>query len=135
MMEHRIITTNVMVSKAFNQMNAQIRYVGVRYLREAVIMAALDESLLSMLTKQVYPAIASENGTTSIAVEKAIRSGVEKVWKSADKETKLELFGAEVGLLDRRPTNLEFISSLADRVRIEYDERYFVYGVNSACNS
>ena len=74
--------------------------------------------LLSAVTKELYPAIAKINNTTSSRVERAIRHAIEVAWNRGKTDTVKSIFGngdKDIG----KPTNSEFIAIIADKLRLE----------------
>ena len=93
---------------------------GYQYLREAIMMSVEDPSMLSSITKVLYPTIAKKFQTTSSRVERAIRHAIEVAWTRGRMETLDALFGYTVNTGKGKPTNSEFIALIADRIRLKY---------------
>ena len=93
---------------------------GYQYLREAIMMSVEDPSMLSSITKVLYPTIAKKFQTTSSRVERAIRHAIEVAWSRGRMETLDALFGYTVNTGKGKPTNSEFIALIADRIRLKY---------------
>lgn len=75
------------------------------------------------MTKELYPQVAQMHNTTAAAVERAMRDAILDAWNRRDENTWRMFFGtARTGVL-HRPTNSEFISTLAQRLRLESLER------------
>ena len=92
---------------------------GYQYLREAVKMVMEEPDLMGRITKELYPGIARRFGTTSSKVERAIRHAIEVAWNRGRSEALDEAFGRNVCSLDDKPTNGEFVSLCAERLRIK----------------
>ena len=92
---------------------------GCVYLRSAVTLAAADDGAGSAVTKRIYPAVASIFGTTPSCVERRIRGAIVQAWHSGHSSVIAAYFGYTVDNMRGRPTNGEFISMLADRIRLE----------------
>lgn len=90
---------------------------GYSYLREAVLLMAEDPD--QSVTKELYPAVAAICGVDKNNVERSIRSAIEKAWKQRDDALWKLYFPVDSGGLLRRPTNSEFISRLADALRLD----------------
>ncbi len=91
---------------------------GYYYLRDAVRMYAQSAFPLQVsITNESYPAIAARYGTQPSLVEHAMRSAIEIAWTRGDLRTIHSYFGYTVNDHKGRPSNLEFVSMLADRVR------------------
>lgn len=92
---------------------------GYQYLREAIIMSVEDSSVLSSITKILYPGIARRFDTTPSRVERAIRHAIEVAWSRGKMETLDSLFGYTINTGKGKPTNSEFIALIADRIRLQ----------------
>ena len=92
---------------------------GYQYLREAIIMTVKDMDIINAITKVLYPTVAKRYKTTSSRVERAIRHAIEVAWDRGDVEVLNGFFGYTVSNVKGKPTNSEFISMIADRIRLE----------------
>ena len=92
---------------------------GYQYLREAIIMTVNDMDIINAITKVLYPTVAKRYKTTSSRVERAIRHAIEVAWDRGDVEVLNSFFGYTVSNIKGKPTNSEFISMIADRIRLE----------------
>ena len=87
---------------------------GYQYMRDAIIMSVEDASMISSITKILYPTIAKRFQTTPSRVERAIRHAIEVAWDRGDLETLQKYFGYTVSNVKGKPTNSEFIAMIAD---------------------
>lgn len=92
---------------------------GYQYLRTAIIMCVEDMELIGSVTKLLYPDLAKRYMTTDQKIERAIRNAIEVSWERGNSELFTELFGYGNGTGHGRPTNSEYIASVADYVRLE----------------
>ena len=92
---------------------------GYEYIREGIGLMYNDPSMLGAITKEMYPEIAVKYNTTSSRVERAIRHAIEVSWTRGDYELMEEVFGHSVDYDRAKPTNSEFIATLADKLRLE----------------
>lgn len=92
---------------------------GYSYIRDGIAMMYKDESLIGSITKELYPSIANLYHTTSSRVERAIRHAIEVSWMRGDYNLMEELFGNSVDYDRAKPTNSEFIVTVADRLKLE----------------
>lgn len=92
---------------------------GYQYLRTAIIMCVEDMELIGSVTKLLYPDLAKRYMTTDQKIERAIRNAIEVSWERGNGELFTELFGYGNGTGHNRPTNSEYIASVADYVRLE----------------
>lgn len=109
----------VRVTEVIHQVGVPAHIKGYQYLREAIMMAVNDMDAVSAITKVLYPSIAKKFKTTSSRVERAIRHAIEVAWDRGDIETLQSYFGYTVSGVKGKPTNSEFISMIADRLRLQ----------------
>ena len=95
---------------------------GSSYIRDGIEMMYNDTSVMGAITKELYPRLARSYETTSSRVERAIRHAIEISWSRGDYDYMEELFGNSVDCDKSKPTNGEFIVTLADRLKLE--DRY-----------
>ena len=82
-------------------------------------MSVEDTSVLSSITKILYPGIAKRFHTTPSRVERAIRHAIEVAWNRGKMETLENLFGYTIHTGKGKPTNSEFVALIADRIRLQ----------------
>ena len=92
---------------------------GYPYLREAIMIAVNDMDVINAVTKVLYPQVAETFSTTPPRVERVIRHAIELTWKRGDPEAIRQFFGSTVSNCAGRPSNLEFIALIADRLRMQ----------------
>lgn len=108
------------VTDMIHEIGVPAHIKGYQYLREAIMMSVEDNSMLSSITKILYPTIAKNYQTTPSRVERAIRHAIEVAWSRGKMETLDALFGYTVNTGKGKPTNSEFIALIADRIRLKY---------------
>lgn len=116
---HDELALEVRVTDVIHQVGVPAHIKGYQYLREAIMMAVEDMDSVGAITKIMYPAIAKKFKTTSSRVERAIRHAIEVAWDRGDIETLQGYFGYTVSGSKGKPTNSEFISMIADRLRLQ----------------
>ena len=92
---------------------------GYHYLRDAILLTGRNMEVVSSVTKMLYPAIARRFKTTDQKVERAIRNAIEVSWNRGNMKTFEEMFGYSASSGRTRPTNSEYIASIADKVRLD----------------
>lgn len=108
------------VTDMIHEIGVPAHIKGYQYLREAIMMSVEDTSMLSSITKILYPTIAKKFSTTPSRVERAIRHAIEVAWSRGRMETLDALFGYTINTGKGKPTNSEFIALIADRIRLKY---------------
>lgn len=92
---------------------------GFKYLKESILLGYLDEDIINQAMKRLYPQIALKYNTTSLSVEKAIRHAIEIGFNRGDYELVEKLFGHSIDFNKTKPTNLEFITTLIDKLKLD----------------
>ena len=107
------------ISKIFVSIGIPPHIKGYQYLRAAIKMCVKDTSIISSITKRLYPDVAKEYHTTPSKVERAIRHAIEVCWNRGKIDTINNIFGSQVFTRNDRPTNGEFIALLADKLLLD----------------
>ena len=94
---------------------------GYRYIQDAIFMIVEDGTMINKITKKLYPTIARTYSTTPSKVERAIRHSIEILWQTGDFSIINKVFGREVNLCEKKPTNSEFLATLADYIVIRQE--------------
>lgn len=108
------------VTNMIHEIGVPAHIKGYQYLREAIMISVEDPSMISSITKILYPTIAKRFQTTSSRVERAIRHAIEVAWSRGRMETLDAMFGYTIDNGKGKPTNSEFIALIADRIRLSY---------------
>lgn len=108
------------VTDIIHEIGVPAHIKGYQYLREAIMMSVEDSSMISSITKILYPTIAKRFQTTPSRVERAIRHAIEVAWSRGKMETLDALFGYTIDTGKGKPTNSEFIALITDKIRLSY---------------
>lgn len=96
---------------------------GYQYIREGIMLSFYDKNMLHYITKCLYPTIAKKYKTTSSSVERTIRHAIEVAFRRGNRQVLEEIFSNTICSKKTKPTNLEFIALLTDKLRLEYRTR------------
>jgi len=107
------------VTEIIHQIGVPAHIKGYQYLRDAILMAIEDDSIINAVTKRLYPAVAKKHGTTSSRVERAIRHAIEVAWDRGDVDVLTAYFGYTIHTERGKPTNSEFIAMISDKFRLQ----------------
>ena len=107
------------ITKMLHELGIPAHIKGYQYLRDAISMVVRDREMMEAVTKILYPEIAKKNYTSSSRVERAIRHAIEVAWDRGDIEVLQSYFGYTVSQIKGKPTNSEFISMIADKLRLQ----------------
>ena len=112
------------ISKLLHSLGVPSHIKGYQYIRESIyLMYSIPDTM--GITKELYPEIALRFDTTASRVERAIRHAIEVSWTRGDYNLMEEIFGHSVDYDRAKPTNSEFIVTLADKLRL--DNNKYVY--------
>ena len=92
---------------------------GFHYLRKAIYECYMEPSLLTSITKEIYPMLAESFSKKESCIERSIRSAIETGWDRGNYEYSNELFQSCVDYYKTKPTNGEFIAIIVDKIMIE----------------
>ena len=92
---------------------------GYQYIRTAILMVYENPSFIGGITKELYPNISVRFNTSIQRVERAIRHAIEVAWLRGDIDLMEEIFGHSVDIDRAKPTNSEFIVTIADKLRLD----------------
>ncbi len=109
----------VAISKLLHQLGIPSHIKGYAYIRESIFLFYKNSDAYSGITKEIYPEVALKYSTTASRVERAIRHAIEVSWTRGDYDLMEEIFGNSVAYDRAKPTNSEFIATLADRLRFD----------------
>lgn len=95
---------------------------GYQYIREGVLLIYENNKVVTLVTKEIYPRIAHKYNTTTSRVERAIRHAIEISWVRGDIKLMERIFGNSIDFERSKPTNAEFLTTLADRMQLNKKE-------------
>ncbi len=107
------------VAELMHEVGVPAHIRGYDYIRDSIMLSLNDRNMLKAITKDLYPTVAKNNGTTASRVERAIRHAIEVAWGRGDIDTLNAIFGFTVKSSKGKPTNGEFISMLTERIRLD----------------
>ena len=110
----------VSISKLLHDLGIPSHIKGYQFLRDAVKMLFDDPSIVGGITKELYPELATKYNTTVSRVERSIRHAVEVSWNRGDLKLMENIFGHSVDIDKAKPTNSEFIVTIADKLRLDF---------------
>ncbi|WP_026882951.1 sporulation transcription factor Spo0A [Clostridium akagii] len=106
------------ITNIIHEIGVPAHIKGYIYLREAIMMVVNDMELMSGVIKKLYPSIAEKHNTTANRVERSMRHAIGVACSRGKSETINNLFGYVMKNGKVKPTNSEFIATIADNVRL-----------------
>ena len=110
----------ISITKTLHELGVPSHIKGYQYIREGITLVYKKPDIVGGITKELYPEIAKKYDSTVSRVERAIRHAIEVSWNRGNWDLMEEIFGHSVDIDKAKPTNSEFIVTIADKLRLEY---------------
>ena len=110
----------VSITKILHELGIPSHIKGYQYIREGIGIIFDHPETIGGITKELYPELATKYDTTVSRVERAIRHAIEVSWNRGSWDLMEEIFGHSVDIDKAKPTNSEFIVTIADKLRLDY---------------
>ena len=110
----------ISITKILHELGIPSHIKGYQYIREGISILYERPEVIGGITKELYPDIANKFDTTVSRVERAIRHAIEVSWNRGDWDLMEDIFGHSVDIDKAKPTNSEFIVTVADKLRLEF---------------
>ncbi len=114
----------ISITKILHELGIPSHIKGYQYIREGISIIYDKPDVIGGITKELYPSIAGKFDTTVSRVERAIRHAIEVSWNRGDWDLMEDIFGHSVDIDKAKPTNSEFIVTVADKLRLEFQRNY-----------
>ena len=108
------------ITKILHELGIPSHIKGYQYIREGISIIYERPETIGGITKELYPELAKKFDTTVSRVERAIRHAIEVSWNRGNWNLMEEIFGHSVDIDKAKPTNSEFIVTVADKLRLEF---------------
>ena len=113
----------IAITNVLHELGVPSHIKGYSYIRESILEVFFNPNVVGGITKELYPKIAEEFNTTVSRVERAIRHAIEVSWNRGNWDLMQDIFGYSVDIERAKPTNSEFIITVADKLRLEYSSK------------
>ena len=110
---------HIQVTKLLHALGIPSHIKGYQFIRSAILMVYENPGFIGGITKELYPDLSIKFNTSIPRVERAIRHAIEVSWLRGDIALMEEIFGHSVDIDRAKPTNSEFIVTIADKLRLE----------------
>lgn len=110
----------ISITRMLHELGMPAHIKGYQYIRDGIIMIYNNPDIIGGITKELYPDVAAKYNTTVSRVERAIRHAIEVSWNRGNWDLMEEIFGHSVDIDKAKPTNSEFIVTVADKLRLEF---------------
>ena len=109
----------ISITKILHDLGIPSHIKGYQYIREGISIVYNNPETIAGITKELYPELANKFDTTTSRVERAIRHAIEVSWNRGDWDLMEDIFGHSVDIDKAKPTNSEFIVTVADKLKLE----------------
>lgn len=109
----------ISITKILHELGIPSHIKGYQYIREGIGIIYERPETIGGITKELYPELAVKFDTTVSRVERAIRHAIEVSWNRGNWDLMEEIFGHSVDIDKAKPTNSEFIVTIADKLKLE----------------
>ena len=118
--ENEKVSLKKRITKIIHELGVPSNLKGYDYIREGIMLVYYDPTLSSKITKGLYPIIANKFTSNESRVERSMRHAIEVSWNRGNWDMMEDIFGYSVSIDKAKPTNSEFIVTIADMLRLEY---------------
>lgn len=116
------ITKELKIAKLLKDLGITPKLKGYEYLKYGVYLVCNSTQYVGHLTTKLYPEVAEYYQTTKDRVERCIRTTIDHAWIMGDMDLIKEVFGYSVSAQKGKPTNGEFIMTIADYMKLIFQE-------------
>ncbi|MEE3342662.1 MAG: sporulation transcription factor Spo0A [Bacilli bacterium] len=109
----------ISITRVLHELGMPSHIKGYQYIKEGIMMVYDNPNMVGGITKKLYPGVAYKFDTTVSCVERSIRHAIEISWNRGNWDLMEEIFGYSIDIDKAKPTNSEFIVTIADKLRLE----------------
>ena len=107
------------ITKLFVDIGIPANLKGYNYLKTAIIECVYNHHQIDFMTKELYPLIGLKYDCSGMSVERSMRTAIRVAVERGNEKTLDELFGHTISIYKDNPTNSEFISIIAEKLRLK----------------
>ena len=108
------------IIKTLHELGVPSNIKGYKYIKEAISLMISNPNMEEKVTKYLYPTIAEKYNASTSSVERSIRHAIEISWNRANIDLMEEIFGYSIDIEKAKPTNSEYISTIAETLRTNH---------------
>jgi two-component system response regulator (stage 0 sporulation protein A) len=110
----------VSLTNILHELGVPSNIKGYQYIKESILLLYDNPCLKNAITKELYPKVAYIFSTTISCVERSIRHAIDVSWNRGNLEFIDEVFGHSLDIEKCKPTNSEFLITIADLLIMRY---------------
>lgn len=107
------------ITKLFVDIGIPANLKGYNYLKTAIIECIYNHHQIDFMTKELYPLIGLKYDCSGMSVERSMRTAIRVAVERGNEKTLDSLFGHTISIYKDNPTNSEFISIIAEKLRLK----------------
>lgn len=107
------------ITKLFVDIGIPANLKGYNYLKTAIIECTYNHHQIDFMTKELYPLIGLKYDCSGMSVERSMRTAIRVAVERGNEKTLDSLFGHTISIYKDNPTNSEFISIIAEKLRLK----------------
>jgi len=107
------------ITKLFIDIGIPANLKGYNYLKTAIIECIYNHHQIDFMTKELYPLIGLKYECSGMSVERSMRTAIRVAVERGNEKTLDSLFGHTISIYKDNPTNSEFISIIAEKLRLK----------------
>ena len=107
------------ITKLFIDIGIPANLKGYNYLKSAIIECVYNHHQIDYMTKELYPLIGMKYDCSGMSVERSMRTAIRVAVERGNEKTLDKLFGHTISIYKDNPTNSEFISIIAEKLRLK----------------
>ena len=113
----------ILITNTLHELGVPSHINGYNYIRDAInIVYAKNET--HCITKDLYIEIANKYDSTPPRIERSIRHAIDISWNRGNWELMEKIFGNSIDIEKAKPTNSEFIITIADMLKLEIKQGF-----------
>lgn len=106
----------VYLNKLLHEIGIPSHLIGYTYIKAGISSISKNHDG-SIKIKKLYHKISEKFSTNNSCVERAIRHAIETSWSRGNLQLIDELFGYSISASKDKPTNIEFMKTLSDKIK------------------
>lgn len=106
-----------LVTREIRKLGMPAHLKGYHYVRELLVFILQRSGSTDVFTNSLYSVVAERFKVTPSRIERAIRNAIDHVWNGGNYESLLRYFPNVEIIRENKPTNMEFLMTVAEELR------------------
>lgn len=111
-------SNEIIISKILREIGVSCNLIGYDYIKASIIIGLNEPNAFRLITKELYPRVAKQFGSTPCRVERGIRHAIENAWDRGNLEIMHNIFGYSTSSEKGKPTNSEFLATVVEYIKV-----------------